>query len=81
MKIYNCVILITLTRFSIRLAQEVAFHLSEILSASHAPLTDLSEHPREILVTKLVRCNSVNLRACLATPVHGPSNKAYKQID
>lgn len=67
---------ITLSRFSIRLAQDVALHLSLTLAASQAALTTLSEPPRGILIKKLVKWSSVYLRAWRGTPEQGPSISA-----
>lgn len=67
----------TFSRFSILLDHDVASHFSVILSASQATLNDRSVQPRVTLVTKPVKCNSVNLRAWRGTPVQGPSNRAW----
>ena len=67
----------TFSRFSILLDHDVASHFSVIWSASQATLNDRSVQPLVTLVTRPVKCNSVNLRAWRGTPVQGPSNRAW----
>lgn len=63
---------------AIRLAQAVCSHFVLMSASSYAFFSCFSLAEREILTLKSVRESLLKLRACLLTPVQGPSIRAWK---